>query len=69
MIFIESDGVYNDDEVSNLAAKVTEAGKNDLTHYVCNRRIVLKLLQQLLKRDEAGRAQLEKELHNLILMK
>ncbi|WP_279070660.1 ATP-binding protein [Alistipes timonensis] len=63
---IESEGVYNDDEVSNLAAKVTEAGKNDLTHYVCNRRIVLKLLQQLLKRDEAGKAQLEKELHNLI---
>lgn len=38
-----------DTDLRGLISKVTEAGKNDLAHYVCNRRIVLKLLQQLLK--------------------
>ena len=55
-----------DTDLRGLISKVTEAGKNDLAHYVCNRRIVLKLLQQLLKRRDDGKAELEKELHNLI---
>ena len=59
------DGTFNSD-IAELASKVTEAGKNDLAHYVCNRRIVLKLLEQLRKRKDDGRAELEKELHNLI---
>ena len=37
------------EDLHKLISKVTEAGKNDLAHYVCNRRIVLKLLQQLLR--------------------
>lgn len=69
---IELNSILSDDDnsfeadISELASKVTEAGKNDLVHYVCNRRIVLKLLNKLLKRREDGKAQLEKELHNLI---
>lgn len=54
------------EDLHKLISKVTEAGKNDLAHYVCNRRIVLKLLQQLLRRRDDGKAELEKELHNLI---
>lgn len=63
---LDSEEEATSDDLSNLVATVTDAGKNDLTHYVCNRRIVLKLLQQLLKRNESGKSQLEKELHNLI---
>lgn len=62
----ESEESSFDSDLHKLISKVTEAGKNDLAHYVCNRRIVLKLLQQLLKRRDDGQAELEKELHNLI---
>lgn len=63
---IDSEDGSFDSDFSQLITKVTEAGKNDLTHYVCNRRIVLKMLRELLKRREDGKAELEKELHNLI---
>ncbi|MDR1670928.1 MAG: ATP-binding protein [Alistipes sp.] len=53
------------DRISQLVNTVTDAGKNDLIHYVCNRRDVLTLLQQRLKRED-GKAQLERDLHNLI---
>lgn len=64
-ILESDDGKFNADW-QGLVSKITDAGKNDLAHYVCNRRIVLKLLQQLLKRRDDGKAELEKELHNLI---
>lgn len=63
---IDADDKGFESDLAGLASKVTEAGKNDLAHYVCNRRIVLKLLEQLRKRKDDGRAELEKELHNLI---
>lgn len=63
---IDSEDNSFEDDMSNLVSKITEAGKNDLAHYVCNRRMVLKMLEQLRKRKDDGRAELEKELHNLI---
>lgn len=55
-----------DTDLHALVTKITDAGKNDLAHYVCNRRIVLQLLHKLLKRRDNGKAELEKDLHNLI---
>jgi hypothetical protein len=64
-IIDSKDGSF-DSDLSSLVLKVTEAGKNDLAHYVCNRRMVLKILKELLKRKEDGKAELEKELHSLV---
>lgn len=64
-IIDSEDGSFESD-LSDLVAKVTEAGKNDLAHYVCNRRLVLKVLKELLRRREDGKAELEKELHSLV---
>ena len=52
-------------QVSELFTKVTEDGKNDLAHYVCNRKKVIDLYNELRKRTESGKAHLESELHNL----
>ena len=45
---------------------MSETGKNDLAHYVCTRKNVLDLFDNLRKRTEAGKAHLECEVHNLI---
>lgn len=52
-------------QVVELFTKVTEDGKNDLAHYVCNRKKVIDLYNELRKRTELGKAHLESELHNL----
>lgn len=52
-------------QVVELFSKVTEDGKNDLVHYVCNRKKVIDLYNKLRKRTESGKAHLESELHNL----
>ena len=52
-------------QVAELFVKVTEDGKNDLAHYVCNRKKVIDLYNELRKRTELGKAHLESELHNL----
>lgn len=54
------------DEVSNLVKEISEIGKSDLAHYVCNRKYVIETLKELLKRDDNGKTSLEKEIHNLI---
>ena len=59
----------NDDfevKFAQVISKLTGIGKSDLAHYVCNRKVVLELFQELLKRLEDGSSQLEKEIHNLI---
>ena len=60
----------NDDEfesqLNEIISKITEIGKNDLAHYVCNRKVVLKFLQEALKRREDGKGHLEKEVHQII---
>ena len=53
-------------KLNNVISKITEIGKSDLAHYVCNRRVVLELLKDTLRRREDGSAQLEKEIHNVI---
>ena len=55
-----------DDKVMALIGSLTQTGKDDLAHYVCTRRSVLELFKKLLKRREDGKAELEKEIHNLI---
>ena len=51
------------EQVVELFTKVTEDGKNDLAHYVCNRKKVIDLYNELRKRTELGKAHLESELH------
>ena len=53
-------------QVNKILQVVSETGKNDLAHYVCTRKKVLDLFDNLRKRTEAGKAHLECEIHNLI---
>ena len=43
----------------------TESQKNDLAHYVCQRKKVIELYDELRKRIEGGKAHKESEMHNL----
>ena len=53
------------EQVKDLFSKVTDEGKNDLAHYVCSRKKVIDLYNELRKRTDSGNAHLESELHNL----
>lgn len=53
------------EQVKDLFSKVTDEGKNDLAHYVCSRKKVIDLYNELRKRTDSGSAHLESELHNL----
>lgn len=55
-----------EDQVNEILKSVSATGKNDLAHYVCTRKKVIDLFDSLRKRDEAGKAHLECEVHNLI---
>ena len=63
---LQSDDEGFEDKVNQLLTKVTDVGKNDLTHYVCTRKLVLQIFEELLKRNTDGKASLEKDLHNVI---
>lgn len=52
--------------INDIMNKVSELGKSDLAHYVCTRKVVLQIFEELRKRDEDGKANLEKEIHSLI---
>ncbi|GAA4090760.1 hypothetical protein [Mucilaginibacter panaciglaebae] len=54
------------DRINKIMDKVTDMGKSDLTHYVCTRKVVLQVFEELRKRNETGKANLEKEIHSLI---
>jgi hypothetical protein len=54
------------EKFQNIVSRITEIGKIDLTHYVANRKVVIDLFHELLKRNEDGKSELEKEIHNLI---
>ena len=64
----ENEGEYEDLEgwINEILKSVTETGKNDLAHYVCTRKKVLDLFDNLRRRTEEGKAHLECEVHNLI---
>lgn len=53
-------------EVQGILSLVTESQKNDLAHYVCQRRKVIELFDELRRRLENGKPHLESEMHNLI---
>lgn len=54
-----------EEDVQKILAVVTESQKNDLAHYVCQRKKVIDLYDELRKRMDNGKAHKESELHNL----
>lgn len=63
---LESENEEFEARLNNVLSTITDIGKSDLAHYVCNRKVVLELLKDTLRRREDGTAQLEKEIHNII---
>lgn len=55
-----------DQQLSQLASKITDTAKADLVHYVCSRKLILETLDLLRQRNEDGKAKLEDEVHSLI---
>lgn len=55
-----------EDEINEILKNVTETAKNDLAHYVCQRRRIIELFDDLRKRIDSGKAHKESEMHNLI---
>ena len=62
----ESSDSTLEDEVNEILKNVTETAKNDLAHYVCQRRRIIELFDDLRKRIDNGKAHKESEIHNLI---
>lgn len=63
---LNSDNSEFDEKYERVISQITNIGKSDLAHYVCNRKVVLEIFKELLKRRENGKGNLEKEVHNLI---
>lgn len=61
----EIDVAQMEEAVNHILALVTESQKNDLAHYVCQRKKVIELYDELRKRIEGGKAHKESEMHNL----
>lgn len=59
------DAAQMEDEVNHILELVTDSQKNDLAHYVCQRKKVTELYDELRKRIETGKAHKESEMHNL----
>ena len=55
-----------EDEVNDILKNVTETAKNDLAHYVCQRRRIIELFDDLRRRIDGGKSHKESEMHNLI---
>lgn len=56
-----------DEKLQHIFSRITENGKNDLAHYVSNRKLIIDTFDELRKRRESdNKAHLESELHNLI---
>ena len=65
-IIAEDDNLI-DDKLQEIVSRVSINGKNDLAHYVCNRKLITDTFDELRKRRETdNKAHLEAELHNLI---
>lgn len=54
-----------DRDVNEILELVTESQKNDLAHYVCQRKKVIELFEELRKRMDSGKPHKESEMHNL----
>jgi hypothetical protein len=60
------DGTTNE-KFQQIVSRISQNGKNDLAHYVCNRKLIVETFDELRKRRETdNKAHLESELHNLI---
>lgn len=61
-------GNINDieEEVKQIFSLVTEIQKNDLAHYVCQRKKIIDLFDNLRMRMDNGKVHKESEMHNLI---
>lgn len=55
-----------DGKLATLIAKISDIGKTDLAHYVANRKVVIDTFNNYRKRRTDGKAEEEKELHQLI---
>ncbi len=55
-----------ENEVNELVKNVSETAKNDLAHYVCQRRKIIELFDNLRTRLDDGKPHKENEMHNLI---
>lgn len=55
-----------EDEANEILKDVTGTAKNDLAHYVCQRRRIIELFDNLRKRIDNGKSHKESEMHNLI---
>lgn len=55
-----------EEEVNEILRSVTDTAKNDLAHYVCQRKKVLDLFEDLRRRIDNGKGHKEKEMHSLI---
>jgi hypothetical protein len=61
----EEDSV--DEKFQQIITRVSQNGKNDLAHYVCNRKLIVDTFDELRKRrTNDNKAHLESELHNLV---
>jgi len=55
------------EKFQQIISRISQNGKNDLAHYVCNRKLIVDTFDNLRKRRELdNKAHLEKELHDLI---
>jgi hypothetical protein len=57
----------DEERLKSLISEITDIGMTDLAHYVCNRKYILDLLKDGLKRDPDGKSQLEQRIHDLIM--
>jgi len=56
-----------DEKFQQIISRISQNGKNDLAHYVCNRKLIIDTFDELRKRRENdNKPHLEKELHDLI---
>ena len=55
-----------EEDVKQILSLVTESQKNDLAHYVCQRKKIIDLFDNLRMRMDNGKPHKESELHNLI---
>lgn len=66
-IISSEDDVEIDEKLQKIFSCVTENGKNDLAHYVSNRKLIIDTFDELRKRRLSdNKGHLEAELHNLI---
>lgn len=63
----DSDNINDiEEDIKLILSLVTESQKNDLVHYVCQRKKIIDLFDDLRLRLDNGKAHKENEVHNLI---